>query len=232
MKFKNSMKLLLYRLNQQNNVEEIISILQRAYPGSKTSLDFVNPYQLLVATILSAQTTDKVVNTVTPALFDKYPSCFELSHAHLDDITEIIKRVGLFNNKAKNLLAMANKVVNEFNGDVPQTIKSLTSLSGVGRKTATAVLANAFNITDQGITVDTHMMRVCYRLGWSTIDTKNADKVEKELMLIIPKKYWGIITHLIIDHGRAICSAKNPNCSQCVIEKFCPSSRLKTEGKD
>lgn len=219
-------------MNQQTLVESIISILQKAYPDSKTSLDFKNPYQLLVATMLSAQTTDKVVNTVTPTLFSKFPSCFELAQASVEDIAEIIKKVGLFNNKAKNLLAMANKIVNDFNGEVPHTIKALISLPGVGRKTATAVLTNAFNITDQGITVDTHMMRVCFRLGWTTIDTKKADKVEKELMNVIPQNHWGIITHLIIDHGRAICSAKNPKCAKCVIEKYCPSSNLKIKGQN
>lgn len=215
-------------MNQQAAIEKIIQKLQKAYPDSKTSLDFENPYQLLVATMLSAQTTDKVVNTVTPALFKKYPSCRELNQANIEDLIELIKKIGLFNNKAKNLLGMANKVVNEFDGEIPNTIKLLTSLPGVGRKTATAVLTNAFNITDQGITVDTHMIRITYRLGWSTVENKNAEKVEKQLMEVIPQKYWGIITHLIIDHGRAICKAKNPKCSKCIIEEFCPSSNLRS----
>ena len=215
-------------MNQQAAIEKIIQKLQKAYPDSKTSLDFENPYQLLVATMLSAQTTDKVVNTVTPALFKKYPSCRELNQANIEDLIELIKKIGLFNNKAKNLLGMANKVVNEFDGEIPNTIKLLTSLPGVGRKTATAVLTNAFNITDQGITVDTHMIRITYRLGWSTVENKNAEKVEKQLMVVIPQKYWGIITHLIIDHGRAICKAKNSKCSKCIIEEFCPSSNLRS----
>ena len=212
---------------EQETIEKIISELKKAYPDSKTSLDFKNPYQLLVATMLSAQTTDKMVNTVTPRLFRKYQDCNALSEANLDELIEIIRSIGLFNTKAKNLLAMANIVKEDFNGEIPKTIKELTSLPGVGRKTATAVLTNAFGITDQGITVDTHMMRVTKRLGWSTIEKKDANQVEKELMQVIPIQYWGIITHLIIDHGRAICSAKNPKCLDCSIEQFCPSSSKK-----
>ena len=214
-------------MNQQHNIEEIILALKMTYPDSKTSLDFDNPFQLLIATSLSAQSTDKVVNKVTPKLFSKYPNSLALSEASLDEIIEIIKPVGLYNNKARNLLNMANTLVSKYDGKIPSTIKELTSLPGVGRKTATAVLTNAFGISDQGITVDTHMMRVTRRLGWSTVDKNDAIKIEKELMKVIPIDYWGEITHLVIDHGRAVCSAKNPKCSQCVIEKFCPSSLLK-----
>ena len=213
-------------MNNTKTVEQIIEKLQIAYPSSKTSLDFRNPYELLVATMLSAQSTDKVVNTVTPSLFKKYPSITELNKANIENLVDIIKTVGLYNNKAKNLLSMANKVEKEFNGEVPNTIKELTGLPGVGRKTATAVLANAFGITDQGITVDTHMMRVCRRLEWTTIEKNDATRIEKELMNVIPQKHWGIITHLIIDHGRVICSAKKPKCEKCVIEELCPSSLL------
>lgn len=226
-KFKNSLNPLLYILTQPSNVEKVIQQLQIAYPESKTSLDFKNTYQLLVATMLSAQSTDKVVNTVTPSLFKKYPSIKELNKAKLDDLIEIIKTVGLYNIKAKNLILMSNKVEKEFNGEIPNTIKGLTGLPGVGRKTATAVLANAFGITDQGITVDTHMMRICRRLGWTSIEKSDATKIEKDLMNVIPQKFWGGITHLIIDHGRTICIAKNPRCPKCVIEEFCPSSLLR-----
>lgn len=214
-------------MQNSNSVEKIIEKLQIAYPTSKTSLDFQSPYELLVATMLSAQSTDKVVNTVTPSLFKKYPSTKELNKANLDDVIEIIKTVGLYNNKAKNLLSMANKVEEEFKGEIPNTIKGLTGLPGVGRKTATAVLANAFGITDQGITVDTHMMRICRRLGWTSVEKNDATRIERELMKVIPQKYWGIITHLIIDHGRAICSAKKPKCEKCVIVDYCPSSLIK-----
>lgn len=209
-------------MNSSNTTEKIIQELQIAYPESKTSLNFTSPFELLVSTMLSAQTTDKAVNQVTPNLFNRFPSSSELSKASFEDVVDIIKSLGLFNNKAKNLLLMAQKLVEVFDGEVPQTIKELTSLPGVGRKTATAVLTNAFGITDQGITVDTHMMRVTKRLGWATSEKNDATKIEKELMKVIPKKYWVKITHLIIDHGRAICSAKNPKCSQCVIEKYCP----------
>ena len=212
-------------MNETNFVEQVVEKLLIAYPESRTSLDFKNPFQLLVATSLSAQSTDKMVNTVTPQLFQKYPTSEELAKADIDDVISIIKPVGLFNNKAKNIIKMSEKLGIEFNNQVPNNIKSLTSLPGVGRKTATAVLTNAFGITDQGITVDIHMMRVTKRLGWTNVE-KNATKIEKDLMQVIPQKYWGIITHLIIDHGRSICSAKNPNCSNCIIEQYCPSSLL------
>lgn len=209
-------------MTDTKTIESIITILKTTYPDSKTSLDFTNPYDLLVATMLSAQTTDKAVNKVTPSLFVKYPSTKELSQANFEDLIVIIKSIGLYNNKARNIIEMAKKVEKEFDGKVPNNIRDLTSLSGVGRKTATAVLTNAFGISDQGITVDTHMMRVTKRLGWTNISQKNAEQVERELMEVIPKSYWGIITHLIIDHGRAICSAKNPNCNSCTIAQYCP----------
>ena len=181
----------------------------------------------MVATILSAQSTDKAVNKVTPILFQKYPDAHALSNAKQEELIDIIKTIGLYNNKSKNLIAMAQSLVELYNGEVPYNIKNLLKLSGVGRKTATAVLGNAFGIIDQGITVDTHMMRITRKLGWHQVEKNNATKIERELMQVIPAQYWAKITHLIIDHGRAICSAKKPKCDQCVIESYCPSSELK-----
>ena len=210
-----------------NKVETIIKILENEYPDSKTSLDFRNPFELLVATILSAQSTDKAVNKATPKLFQTYPDAKALAKAEQDELIELIKTIGLYNNKSKNLIAMAQSLVELYDGEVPNNIKDLLKLSGVGRKTATAVLGNAFGIIDQGITVDTHMMRITRKLGWHQVEKNNATKIERELMQVIPAQYWAKITHLIIDHGRAICSAKKPKCDQCVIQSYCPSSELK-----
>ncbi len=209
----------------QDQVVEVIETLKKAYPNSKVSLDFENPYQLLVATILSAQTTDKAVNKVTPRLFEKYPSIEKLAKAEVDDVAEIIKTLGFYRTKAKNLVRMANKVMKEFNGEIPQTMKGLTSLPGVGRKTANVVLGNAFGIPNSGITVDTHVKRIANRIGWT--ENQNPEKIEKDLMKIIPVNYWVAFTPLIIDHGRAICRARNPKCEICPIEDYCPSSVLK-----
>ena len=210
------------------NVDLIIKALENEYPDSKTSLDFKNPFQLLVATILSAQSTDKAVNKITPDLFKKYPDAISMAKINdTEELIPLIKTIGLYNNKSKNLIAMAKSLVELYDGKVPNSLKDLLKLRGVGRKTATAVLANAFGIIDQGITVDTHMMRITKRLGWTNEEKNNALKIERDLMQIIPPQYWGKITHLVIDHGRAICSAKKPKCDKCVIENYCKSSLLK-----
>lgn len=207
-------------------VTAVIQLLRQSYPKSKTSLDFCNPFELLVATILSAQTTDKKVNQITPPLFKLYPDAFTLAKANKDDLVEIIRPLGLYNNKATSLLKMASSLVERFHGEVPRSLQELTKLGGVGRKTATAVLGNAFGIT-AGITVDTHVMRLSQRLGWVKTDKRNAQKIERELMEIVPKEDWVDLTHLLIDHGRAICTARSPKCDQCVVEKLCPSSQLR-----
>lgn len=201
---------------------EVIKLLKKTYPDSKVSLDFKNPYELLVATILSAQTTDKAVNKVTPVLFKEYPTVEDLANAKVEDVAEIIRTLGFYKTKAKNLVKMANRVVKEFGGEIPQTMKDLTSLAGVGRKTANVVLGNAFGIPDSGITVDTHVKRIANRLGWT--NNTDPEKIEKDLMKIIPVEYWVEFTPLIIDHGRAICKARKPLCEKCPIESFCPSS--------
>jgi len=207
---------------KEANVREVIQRLRQEYPNSKTSLDFNNPFQLLVGTILSAQTTDKAVNKATPDLFKAFPDVFSLSRASKEEVVPYIKSIGLYNNKAKNLVAMAKMIVSEYGGEVPSTMKELTSLPGVGRKTANVVMGNAFGIPDSGITVDTHMIRITNLLGWAK--GKNPVKIEKELMKIIPVEDWVDITHLIIDHGRAVCKANRPLCGKCVLADLCPSS--------
>ena len=198
--------------------------MRKDYPNSKTSLNFTNAYELLVGTLLSAQTTDVAVNKATPALFRKYPDVFSLSEAEIPTIANYIRSIGLYNNKAKYLKNMACKVVEKHHGKIPNTMKELVSLPGVGRKTANVVLGNAYGITS-GVTVDTHMIRIMNLLRWST--GKNADKIEKDLINLLPKTDWIDITHLIIDHGRAVCVANRPKCELCSIEEFCPGSKLK-----
>ena len=209
----------------QSVVIEVIRRLREAYPNSRTSLDFIDPYQLLVGTMLSAQTTDKAVNKVTPKLFDDYPSVIALAEAEPEDIVPYIKSIGLYNTKAKNLVKMARMIRDEYGGDIPRTMKDLTKLPGVGRKTANVVLGNGFGIPDSGITIDTHMIRIMNLLGW--VEGKNAVKIEKELMKFIPVEDWVHITHLIIDHGRAVCKAGRPQCNSCVLSDLCPSSQVK-----
>ncbi len=209
----------------QTVVSEVIKRLREEYPESKTSLDFEDPYQLLVGTMLSAQTTDKAVNKATPKLFADYPTILSLADAEPEDIVPYIKSIGLYNNKAKNLVKMARMVKDEYNGEIPQTMKDLTRLPGVGRKTANVVLGNAFGIPDSGITIDTHMIRVMNLLGWA--EGKNAVKIERDLMKVIPVDDWVDITHLIIDHGRAVCKAGRPQCDRCVLSDLCPSCQVK-----
>lgn len=200
------------------------TILQRLlaeYPDAHCALDFRNPYQLLVATILSAQCTDVRVNMVTPALFAKYPNAEALSGADRETLEEMIKSTGFFRSKAKSLLGMAQALVERYKGQVPQTMEELTALPGVGRKTANVVLGNAFDVND-GIVVDTHVARLSKRLGL----TKETDpvKIERALMPLFPRDRWTMLSHLLIEHGRRVCEARRPKCEQCVLNDICPSS--------
>lgn len=200
---------------------EILRRLKRAYPGAKCALDHENPYQLLAATILSAQCTDARVNMVTPVLFKAYPSPASLAQAKQGDVEEIIKSTGFFRNKAKSLIGMAQGIVAEHGGEVPNTMEQLHALPGVGRKTANVVLGNAFGI-NAGVTVDTHVTRLSNLLGLTK--QKDAVKIEQDLMQLVPKKDWTIVSHLLILHGRAICIANRPRCSDCVLNDLCPSA--------
>jgi endonuclease III len=202
---------------------EILERLHREYPDAKCSLNFRNPYELLVATILSAQCTDERVNQVTPALFKRFPKPDDLAGARTEELEEMIKSTGFFRNKTKSLLGMSNAVVDRHHGKVPDAMDELVDLPGVGRKTANVVLGNAFGKAE-GVVVDTHVTRLSQRLGL----TKETDavKIELDLMALVPREEWTVVSHLFIDHGRAVCKAPTPKCEICVLNNICPSSRV------
>jgi len=202
---------------------EIYRRLAAAYPDAACALDHQNPYELLVATILSAQCTDKRVNMVTPALFAKYPDARHLADANPEELSGMIRSTGFFRNKTKSLLGMSQAVSEQHGGVVPDTMEALTRLPGVGRKTANVVLGNAFG-TNVGVVVDTHVSRLSTRLAL----TRQADpvKIEQDLMGLFPSDQWTMLAHLLISHGRAICDARRPRCEHCVVNDLCPSSRV------
>lgn len=202
---------------------EILSRLKAEYPGATCALDHANAYQLIVATILSAQCTDARVNLVTPTLFTAYPDAGTLARARQLDVEKIIQSTGFFRNKARNLIAMAQAVVSDHGGEIPRTMAELHALPGVGRKTANVVLGNAFGI-NEGVTVDTHVTRLAGLLGL----TKQTDavKIEQDLMALIPQNEWTLLSHLLILHGRKICIARRPQCGLCVLADICPSARV------
>ena len=202
---------------------EILDRLTAAYPDARCALDHTDAYQLLVATILSAQCTDARVNLVTPALFAAYPDPAALARARQTDVEKLIQSTGFFRNKAKNLIAMAQAVVAEHGGRVPRTMAELHALPGVGRKTANVVLGNAFGI-NEGVTVDTHVIRLAGLLGLTR--HTDAGKIEQDLMRLIPRDKWTLISDLLILHGRAVCIARRPQCGACVLADLCPSARL------
>jgi endonuclease-3 len=197
--------------------------LAGAYPNAHCELEHETPLQLLVATILSAQCTDKRVNMVTPALFAKYPTAQALAAAPLADVEALVKTTGFFRNKAKNIVAMAQALVADHGGGVPRTMDELTRLPGVGRKTANVVLGNAFG-ENEGIVVDTHVARLSARLGLTT--ETDAVKIEQALMPLVPREEWTMLSHLFIAHGRTICDARKPKCGACGLSDVCPSARL------
>ena len=202
----------------------ILERLKAAYPEARTALDHRNAFELLVATILSAQTTDVRVNMVTPALFAGCPNAAALARARPGDVEEIIKSTGFFRNKARSIIGMAQGLVADFDGQVPRTMEQLLTLPGVGRKTANVVLGNAFGIND-GIVVDTHVTRLSRLLGL----TRQTDpvKIERALMRLFPRDDWALLSHLLIFHGRQVCIARRPRCGECVVADLCPSARLK-----
>ena len=202
---------------------EFYARLLKLYPDAHCELDYSSPWQLLVATILSAQTTDKRVNMVTPKLFATYPTPAALAAARQEDVEEIIKSTGFFRNKAKAIIGVAGAVVDRHNGQVPSRLEDLVLLPGVGRKTANVVLGNAFG-TNEGVVVDTHVTRLANRLGLTT--QSDPVKIEQDLMKIFPKDDWTMLSHLLIWHGRRICEAKRPRCSECPLADICPSAFL------
>ena len=202
---------------------EVIARLKAEYPDARTELDWSNPLELLVATILSAQTTDVQVNQVTESLFAKYRKAEDYAEAAPDVLEEDIRPTGFYRNKARSLRGMARALVEEHGGEVPSTMQELVALPGVGRKTANVVLGNAFG-TNEGIVVDTHVRRVSNRLGLT--ERQDPVKIEQDLMKVVPEEDRTIFSHLLIFHGRRICKARKPDCPSCVLNDICPSADL------
>jgi endonuclease-3 len=207
---------------RRERVTAVLPILKKTYPQAKCSLDYKSPLELLVATILSAQCTDARVNLVTKTLFRKYRSAQDYANVPQEDLEKDIQSTGFYRNKAKSIRGMAAELVASHGGKVPRTMEELTSLPGVGRKTANVVLGNAFNL-NIGVTVDTHVTRVSNRLGLTK--HKDAVKIEHDLMPIVPREDWALWSHLLIAHGRALCTARNPKCEQCPLLPHCPAGK-------
>ena len=201
----------------------ILGLLKREYPDAHCELDYQTPYQLLVATILSAQCTDARVNLVTPAFFARYPTPAALAEADRSDVEDSIRSTGFFRNKAKSLIGMAQALVADHSGLVPRDMEQLRALPGVGRKTANVILGNAYGL-NEGVTVDTHVTRLSGRLRFSR--QKTAEKIERDLMALIPREDWTLVSHLLIWHGRRVCIAQRPRCEVCVLRKLCPSAQV------
>ena len=208
-------------------VAETLELLERYYPEAHCALFFETPFQLLIATILSAQCTDERVNKVTPALFQKYPDAPSMARAPIGKIEELIRSTGFFKNKARNIKNCAQSLVKDHQGEVPKDLNSLVALDGVGRKTANVVLGNAFGIIS-GIVVDTHVTRLSQRLGWTKSGSGagakggNAVVIERDLQKIIPKEKWIELSHWLITHGRKVCQARKPLCESCFLFELCP----------
>lgn len=204
---------------QQAPILETIKLLKRYYPDAHCALNYKNPFELLVATILSAQCTDDRVNQVTPELFKKFPNPQKMATAPVEVLEDLVRSTGFFKNKSKNLKAAAQALVTFHAGEIPQNIEALVELPGVGRKTANVVLGNAFGIAS-GIVVDTHVTRLSQRLGW--VKSENAVVIEEQLSKKVPQEDWIMFSHYLISHGRAVCKARKPNCTHCFLEETCP----------
>jgi len=200
---------------------EIDRRLKALYPAARIALEFASDFQLLIAVILSAQTTDVSVNKVTPPLFERFPSAEALAGADPAEVETIVRPTGFFHNKTKNIIGAARRIVAEYDGRVPDTMEDLISLPGVARKTANIVLYNCFGKAE-GIAVDTHVFRLAQRLGYSA--EGDPVRVERDLMALFPRGEWGALTYRLIEHGRAICDAKRPICGQCTLADLCPSA--------
>lgn len=205
----------------KERIGKIIRILRREYPGSRTALGFESPLQILVATILAAQCTDKRVNQITPALFSKYPTAAAFAAADRAELEAEIRPTGFFRNKAKSIIGAARKIVEDFDGRVPANMADLITLPGVARKTANIVLSSGYGIAE-GIAVDTHVKRLSGRLGLSR--QRDPEKIEKDLLRLVPKKDWLDFNYMLINHGRKTCQARKPRCPECLVRRFCPSA--------
>ena len=208
---------------RRKRAAEVYELLLAEYPDAKCALDHASPFELAVATILSARCTDARVNMVTPELFRRYPDPEALSAALPEELEEVIRSTGFFRNKTRSLIGMATALVEEHGGDLPRTMKELSALPGIGRKTANVVLGNAFGI-DEGVVVDTHVRRLSRRLGFTAEATP--DKIEKDLMALFPRRVWTMLAHLLIWHGRQVCNARRPLCNRCPVSHRCPSSAV------
>ena len=211
---------------KQERAHDIVVRLKQMYPKAKCSLDFTNAFELLIATMLSAQSTDVRVNIVTKSLFRKYPDPAAFARATQQEMERDVKQTGFYRNKAKAVIAASKAIVERHGGAVPATMDELTALPGVGRKTANVVLSNAFK-KPVGIVVDTHVSRLAGRLGLT--ESSDAVKIEEDLMQLIPQKEWTSFSHRLIDHGRAICIARKPKCSECRLNELCPSAEAPLE---
>jgi endonuclease-3 len=204
---------------------KVLDILEKEYPDARVTLNFKDPLQLLIATILAAQCTDERVNLVTKDLFKKYRRAADFAAADLRTLEEEIRSTGFYHNKAKSILACCQMILDQFKGQVPRTLEELISLPGVGRKTANIILGNAYG--QQAIAVDTHVKRVTHRLGWAKPD--DPDKIEWELMEVIPRERWTMACHQLVFHGRQVCMAKNPQCPTCPVNNLCPKIGVPTK---
>lgn len=209
------------KAKRRERAAEIISILERSYPDSGIALRYETPFQLLVATILSAQCTDERVNTVTPGLFERFPGPQDFLDAPVEELEQAIYSTGFYRNKAKSIRGACQALVERHGGSVPSTMEELVDLPGVGRKTANVLLGHCFGVP--GLVVDTHVKRISNLLG--LVDSKNPDVIERELTDVVPEEKWVIFSHLLADHGRAICVARRPKCSECPVSLLCPSSQ-------
>ena len=208
-------------MSDRDRPARIDALLKQLYPAAAIALRYESDFQLLVAVILSAQTTDVGVNKVTPVLFGRFPTPEALAAANPAEVEDIVHPTGFFRNKTKNIMGAAQRIVAEYGGLVPDTMEELLTLPGVARKTANIVLFNAFGKAE-GIAVDTHVFRLAHRLGFSAEEDPN--KVERDLMALFPREEWGALTYRLIEHGRAVCDAKRPICGQCVLSDLCPSA--------
>ncbi|MGA1846698.1 endonuclease III [Deferribacter abyssi] len=213
-------------INKKKIVEELIRFLDERYSNAKCSLNYTNPFQLLIATLLSAQCTDERVNKVTCALFKKYKDFEDFARADMEEIMEDIKPTGFYRNKAKNIKKLSEILVEKYDGRVPENIDELVKLPGIGRKTANVVLGNCFG--KPGIVVDTHLKRISQRLGLTNND--NPDKIERDLMELIPEERWTKWSHQMIEFGRDICSSRKPKCESCLLSKCCDYYLNENEG--
>ncbi|MBD3328844.1 endonuclease III [Candidatus Peregrinibacteria bacterium] len=211
------------------SVKKILSLLEKKYGNSETALDYETPVQMLVSTILSAQCTDERVNKVTPVLYAKYDTAEDYANADKHELEQIIRSTGFYKNKAKNIIGACKMIVDKYDGKVPKTMDEMLTLPGVARKTANVVLGNAYGIVE-GIVVDTHVGRLARRFGFSS--AKDTNKVEKDLMKIVPRSKWNDIAYWLIDHGRALCKSQKPKCADCFLKIYCPSAgRFDAKGK-